>query len=105
MNVFILFVTFRYKEQIQKISKLIADRPMTGLDKAIWWIEYVIRNKGAPYFKYEAREISWYKFLMLDVVTFLLAVTTLLSYIFYKTGIWITSLVQQHFKLEKNKVI
>lgn len=78
---------------------------MTGLDKAIWWIEYVIRNKGAPYFKYEAVEMSWCKFLMLDVLSFLLVIVTLLIYVTYKTVMLITYLARRYFNAEKNKVL
>lgn len=42
---------FRYKENAVKIGKLIGDQPMTGLERAIWWIEYVIRNNGAPHLR------------------------------------------------------
>lgn len=35
----------KYKNNAKYIAEILQDEPMTGLDKAIWWIEYVIRHK------------------------------------------------------------
>ncbi|CAH0713973.1 unnamed protein product, partial [Brenthis ino] len=37
----------RYRENIMELRKLIRDQPESSLDRALWWSEYVIRNKGA----------------------------------------------------------
>lgn len=34
----------KYRESAKKISKMFKDRPMSAIDTAIYWIEYVIRN-------------------------------------------------------------
>lgn len=44
---------------------------MKPLDKAMWWIEYVIRHKGAEHLRSPVVEMSWFKLLSLDVITFL----------------------------------
>lgn len=57
---------------------------MTGLEKAVWWTEYVIRHRGAPYFRSAAIDMSWYEYLLLDVILFLFATASLVLYILYK---------------------
>lgn len=47
---------------------------MNALDTAMFWIEYVIRNKGAEYMKNPARNMSWIAYNMLDVYIFVLLI-------------------------------
>ncbi|KAK4879421.1 hypothetical protein RN001_007567 [Aquatica leii] len=35
----------RYKDKVTEIGTLIKDQPMTGLEKVVWWTEYVLRHK------------------------------------------------------------
>ncbi|XP_018319519.1 UDP-glucuronosyltransferase 2B17 [Agrilus planipennis] len=62
----------KYKESVIKISKVIKERPIKPLDKALWWIEYVLRHRGAPYFRSEAIDLNWIQYLALDILLFLL---------------------------------
>ncbi|XP_015838842.1 UDP-glycosyltransferase UGT5-like [Tribolium castaneum] len=58
----------KYKDNVQKRSKLFHDRIVSPLDTAIYWIEYVIRHKGAPHLRVAALDLPWYKYLLLDVI-------------------------------------
>ncbi|KAF5286453.1 hypothetical protein FQA39_LY16303 [Lamprigera yunnana] len=40
-----------YKDEVTKFADVAEDQPMTGLEKAIWWTEYVIRHKGAKHLR------------------------------------------------------
>lgn len=47
----ILFIVFffcsRFKLNMNRLQNLIMDQPISNsVDRATWWIEYVIRNKG-----------------------------------------------------------
>ncbi|CAG9761803.1 unnamed protein product [Ceutorhynchus assimilis] len=35
-----------YVDNIRRLNKVNLDQPMNGLEKAVWWTEYVIRHKG-----------------------------------------------------------
>ncbi|XP_019874679.2 UDP-glucuronosyltransferase 2B2 [Aethina tumida] len=35
-----------YTRNVMKYSKLLVDQPITGLEKAVWWIEFTLRHKG-----------------------------------------------------------
>ncbi|XP_015126427.1 UDP-glucuronosyltransferase 2B31 isoform X2 [Diachasma alloeum] len=58
----------KYKENIKKLWTIFRDRPQHPLDEAIWWSEYVIRHKGAPYL--QPTRLPWYKHHMVDIYVF-----------------------------------
>ncbi|CAH0559938.1 unnamed protein product [Brassicogethes aeneus] len=57
-----------YKKNAMMLSKLYTDQPTDGLEKAIWWIEYVLRHKGASHLRYPSSDLPLYQYLMLDVL-------------------------------------
>ncbi|XP_016528686.1 UDP-glucuronosyltransferase 2C1-like isoform X2 [Poecilia formosa] len=61
-----------YKESIQRLSRLHRDQPMPPMDQATFWIEYVIRHRGAPHLRTEAHRMPWYSYHCLDVLLFLM---------------------------------
>uniref|UniRef100_A0A673GL60 Uncharacterized protein n=1 Tax=Sinocyclocheilus rhinocerous TaxID=307959 RepID=A0A673GL60_9TELE len=48
-----------YKENMQRLSKLHHDQPMKPLDRAVFWIEFVMRNRGAPHLRTQSFRMSW----------------------------------------------
>ncbi|KAF5289260.1 hypothetical protein FQA39_LY15190 [Lamprigera yunnana] len=58
----------KYKENAKKRSMIMHDEPIKPLEKAIFWIEYVLRHKGATHLKSEALNLSWYQYHLLDVI-------------------------------------
>ncbi|CAG9768856.1 unnamed protein product [Ceutorhynchus assimilis] len=71
----------KYAERAKSISEVFHDRPMKPLDTAIYWIEYVIRHKGADHLKLAGRLLPWYKFYMVDVLVFLISVIFIVIYL------------------------
>lgn len=61
----------RYKKNAVDLSVRYKDRPMSPLDTAVYWTEYVIRHKGAHHLKTAAVHMPWYQYLLLDVIAFL----------------------------------
>lgn len=50
------------------------DQPMSPLDRAVWWTEYVLRHRGAKHLRSPAANISWTQYLELELVSVILAV-------------------------------
>ncbi|KAG5871834.1 hypothetical protein JTB14_036486 [Gonioctena quinquepunctata] len=69
-----------YKEHIQKARAILTDHPLQGVDNAIWWIEYVIRHKGATHLRSPSADMSFFEYFMIDVVLFLLFCSVLSIY-------------------------
>ncbi|CAH0388912.1 unnamed protein product [Bemisia tabaci] len=58
----------RFKKSIRLASKIMSDQPMTSLDTAIYWMDYVIRHKGAHHLKPITVSMPLYQILLLDVI-------------------------------------
>lgn len=67
-----------YRENMQRLSRLHRDQPMAPLDQAIFWVEYVIRHKGAAHLRTGSYKLPWYSYHSLDVILLLLTVATVL---------------------------
>ncbi|XP_075897863.1 UDP-glucuronosyltransferase 2B1-like isoform X2 [Nelusetta ayraudi] len=59
-----------YTQNMRKLSQLLHDKPMKPLDSAVFWIEYVMRNKGAAHLRTESYKLPWYVYHCLDVMVF-----------------------------------
>ncbi|KAJ8980274.1 hypothetical protein NQ317_005132 [Molorchus minor] len=68
----------KYRDNVRKRSKLFHDRPMKPMESAVYWIEYVIRNGGASHLMVAGVGLPWYKYHLVDVVSFILGVAVLL---------------------------
>lgn len=68
-----------YRETMQMLSRLHRDQPMKPLDQAVFWIEYVIRHKGADHLKTQSHKMSWIVYNCVDVITALLAAVFFLT--------------------------
>ncbi|XP_044039129.1 UDP glucuronosyltransferase 5 family, polypeptide G1 [Siniperca chuatsi] len=62
-----------YRNNIQRLSQLHHDQPMSPMDTAIFWIEYVIRNKGAAHLQSTGFSLPWYSYFCLDVAVLIMA--------------------------------
>lgn len=54
-------------ENVKLKSEIFRTNQNSPLDEAIWWIEYVLKFNGAPHIQSPAREISWFRYLSLDI--------------------------------------
>lgn len=60
------YIVSRFKEKAMEFSKIFKDQQLKSLDKAIYWIEYVIRHDGAHHLKTNTNQFTFLKFFMLD---------------------------------------
>nr|XP_051675270.1 UDP-glucuronosyltransferase 2B16 isoform X1 [Oryctolagus cuniculus] len=73
-----------YKEKAMTLSRIHHDQPMKPLDQAIFWIEFVMRHKGAKHLRVAAHDLTWFQYHSLDVIGFLLACLTITTYLVIK---------------------
>ncbi|KAF5304611.1 hypothetical protein FQR65_LT07893 [Abscondita terminalis] len=71
----------RYKQNIIKLKKLIDDEPLSGLDKAVFWTEYVIRHNGTKHLRSPVLDIPFYQYYLLDVIGVFVVVFILVLYV------------------------
>ncbi|XP_072379437.1 UDP-glucosyltransferase 2-like [Diabrotica undecimpunctata] len=71
----------KYKKNMERLRQMWTDQPMNSLDRAMWWIEYVIRYQGTTHLRSPIADISWIEYLLLDVMCVVLIVTLTFLYI------------------------
>lgn len=60
-----------YKLNVRRVSQLFRDRPMSPLQTAVYWIEYVIRHNGAKHLQSGAVYLNFIQQNSLDVIAFI----------------------------------
>nr|XP_017825996.1 UDP-glucuronosyltransferase 2B7 isoform X2 [Callithrix jacchus] len=73
-----------YKENTMKLSRIQHDQPVKPLDRAVFWIEFVMRHKGAKHLRVAAHDLTWFQYHSLDVIGFLLACVAAVIFIITK---------------------
>ncbi|TWW67477.1 UDP-glucuronosyltransferase 2A1 [Takifugu flavidus] len=63
---------------MQRLSRLHRDAPMKPMDSALFWIEFVMRHKGAAHLRTESYRLPWYSYHSVDVMLFLAGITLLI---------------------------
>jgi glucuronosyltransferase len=56
------------------------DNPMSIMDTAVFWIEYVIRHKGAEHLRTAVNDLYGFQYYLLDVVA---AISLTLAFVLY----------------------
>lgn len=69
----ILDVKQPYRENMRRASEIHHDTPQKPMDAAIFWLEYVMRHKGAAHLRSESYRMPWYAYHSVDVLALLLA--------------------------------
>ncbi|KAM3625524.1 uncharacterized protein V6R79_013459 [Siganus canaliculatus] len=76
-----------YRMNMQRLSRLHRDKPMKPLDTALFWIEFVMRHKGAAHLRTESYKMPWYSYHSVDVfLSFLttVAVGAFIPFVFFR---------------------
>ncbi|XP_050538589.1 uncharacterized protein LOC126904008 [Daktulosphaira vitifoliae] len=75
----------KYSENAKITAERFKDRPMSPADSVIYWTEYVIRHKGAPpHLKSPALNLTWYQYLLIDIISVIILGLSIIFYILYK---------------------
>ncbi|XP_046991120.1 UDP-glycosyltransferase UGT5-like [Schistocerca americana] len=71
----------KYRESMRTLSSIFREHQVDSLERAVRWVEYVIRHKGAPHLRSAALDLHWWQLLLLDVVAFLFLVAAIAIYL------------------------
>ena len=72
------------QEGMNRANQLFTDEKETPLERAVWWIEYVIRHDGAGFLRPESMTLSFYQYHLLDVIAFLSFIIIMIFLIIFK---------------------
>ncbi|XP_018325090.1 UDP-glucuronosyltransferase 1-8 isoform X3 [Agrilus planipennis] len=92
-----------FQQKAKQLSARFKDRPLPPLETAIYWVEYVARHGGAHHMRTAAVGMPLYKYLLLDVIAFLLAVITAILWITYRIVKFVgRKIIGQSIKVKTN---
>lgn len=76
---------YSYTKNAIITSDRFRDRPMTPQESVVYWTEYVLRHKGAHHLKSEALNLTWYQYMLLDVIFVAVVSFLVIGFLIYKT--------------------
>lgn len=76
-----IFNDTNYHENAEKLSAIFKDNPISPIDKAIYYIEHVIRTNGAAHLQTTATKLSLFQLHLVDQITLALALITSITLI------------------------
>lgn len=74
----------RYRRKIKDLRTLMLDEPMPPMEKAIWWIEYVIRHKGTKHLRSPTIDISWIEYFLIDIISVVVLISVVIVCLTFK---------------------
>nr|XP_045610702.1 UDP-glucosyltransferase 2-like isoform X2 [Procambarus clarkii] len=75
----------RYLERVQSLSRRLKAQKETGLERAVWWVEYIIEH-GNDYLRFSGADLSLAQYLLLDVIAIIGAVALVIAVVFFFLG-------------------
>ena len=72
-----------YRQNAKRLSAIMHDEPLTPKQKMLYWVNHMTKH-GVSYLKSTTLELSWYQYLLLDVVAIIITIiaTVIISFIF-----------------------
>lgn len=84
LNIIIILIEIHsYRDMARKASFEFRDRPIPPLDEGVYWIEYLLRH-GPDSLRTTAPNLTWYQYLLLDVILAIIISIVLTVFIVYK---------------------
>lgn len=70
----------KYSQNAKSISERYNDRPMTPHELTVYWVEYVIRHRGASHLRSSAHNLNYFQLNLIDVYLFIFFFIALLVF-------------------------
>ncbi|KAH1028367.1 hypothetical protein HUJ05_001726 [Dendroctonus ponderosae] len=90
-------------EKVKSVSEQFRDRPMSPMDSAIYWVEYVAKHRETLHMRSEAIDVPFYQYYLIDVATFLFGIIASFLFTLYKIAKLILRVITRFSKNAKQK--
>ncbi|XP_045540081.1 UDP-glucuronosyltransferase 1A5 [Papilio machaon] len=57
-----------YKDNVARLRSLMQDQAQPPIERAMWWINYVLRHGGAKHLKSPSSNLSWTEYYEIELV-------------------------------------
>nr|AHX56956.1 UDP-glycosyltransferase 213A1 [Strigamia maritima] len=71
------------RQNVARVSRIFKDTSESPLNKSVFWMEYIMRHKGAPLLQPAAKELNLIQYFIIDVLLFLFFILVLVVVISY----------------------
>ncbi|KAM7143127.1 2-hydroxyacylsphingosine 1-beta-galactosyltransferase isoform 1-T5 [Molossus nigricans] len=68
-----------YRRRARQLSEIHRDQPGHPVERTVYWIEYILRHRGAHHLRAAVHQLSFWQYFLLDVAAVLLLAAALLS--------------------------
>ncbi|GAB1289787.1 UDP-glucuronosyltransferase [Apodemus speciosus] len=92
-----------YKKNVMWLSTIHHDQLTKPLDRAVFWIEFIMRHKRAKHLRPLGHNLTWYQYHSLDVIGFLLACVSAIAALAVKCLVFVYRLFVKKEKKMKNE--
>ncbi|KAM7361141.1 UDP-glucosyltransferase 2-like [Cochliomyia hominivorax] len=99
-----LLTNDRYTKRVQQLSRRYRDQPMTPLETAIYWIEYVLRHDGAPHMRNAGTDLNYIEQNNIDVFAILVGGILILFVLVIVVVTWLIKLLNPNEVSVREKV-
>ncbi|XP_037787801.1 UDP-glucosyltransferase 2-like [Penaeus monodon] len=80
-SVYELTNNHKYRDRVVGVSRRMKAQKETGLNRAVWWVEYII-DHGKDYLRFSGAELSLSQYLLLDILGIIVVLTAIIGGIF-----------------------
>jgi len=77
----IFIVYFRYKENSKIRSEIFKDYHQRPMDRAIYWVEYVLRHGGANHLTSSSVVLSYSQYFLVDICVLVISTTATIMFL------------------------
>lgn len=74
----------KYRENMKQVSAISRDRIMSPVDLGVWWVEYVLKHKGAKHLRPATLDLHWTQYLFIDIALFFIAIISFIVFLAIK---------------------
>ena len=78
----------QYQSSVSSLSSLILDQPQHPLERATWWLEYLLRHPHNTNLTPTYHRLYWFQYFLLDVLAAVLLSSSLLIFIVCKLSMY-----------------
>lgn len=57
----------KYSNKVKEVSAIFKENVVPTMDEFVWWVEHVIKFRGAKYLKSHANKMSFFTYFLFDV--------------------------------------
>ncbi|KAK4885380.1 hypothetical protein RN001_001651 [Aquatica leii] len=93
-----------YRNNAKIKASILRDQPLKPLDNAVYWVEYVIKHKGASHLQASATKLNWFEYMLIDVTIIVITLVLLLFISVYFAFKCIINLLKHMYSKQSKKV-